>query len=59
MLSRGIIDYVRSQKKTWDHQAEKTDDTEDEFFDIADESIELNPKHDGQKEAYNLMDVLV
>ena len=60
VVKSGIIDYVRSQKKTWDHQAEKTDDTEDEFFDIADESIELNPEARlDKKEAYNLMDVLL
>ena len=60
VVKSGIIDYVRSQKRTWDHQAEKTDDTEDEFFDIADESIELNPEARlDKKEAYNLMDVLL
>lgn len=60
VVKSGIIDYIRSQKKTWDHQAEKTDDTEDEFFDIADESIELNPEARlDKKEAYNLMDVLL
>ena len=60
VVKSGIIDYVRSQKKTWDHQAEKTDDTEDEFFDIADESVELNPEARlDKKEAYNLMDVLL
>lgn len=60
VVKSGIIDYVRSQKKTWDHQAEKTDDTEDEFFDIADESIELNPEARlDKKEAYNIMDVLL
>ena len=60
VIKSGIIDYVRSQKRTWDHQAEKTDDTEDEFFDIADESIELNPEARlDKKEAYNLMDVLL
>ena len=60
VVKSGIIDYVRSQKKTWDYQAEKTDDTEDEFFDIADESIELNPEARlDKKEAYNLMDVLL
>ena len=60
VVKSGIIDYVRSQKKTWDHQAEKTDDTEDEFFHIADESIELNPEARlDKKEAYNLMDVLL
>lgn len=60
VVKSGIIDYVRSQKKTWDHQVEKTDDTEDEFFDIADESIELNPEARlDKKEAYNLMDVLL
>ena len=60
VVKSGIIDYVRSQKKTWDNQAEKTDDTEDEFFDIADESIELNPEARlDKKEAYNLMDVLL
>lgn len=60
VIKSGIIDYVRSQKRTWDHQAEKTDDTEDELFDIADESIELNPEARlDKKEAYNLMDVLL
>lgn len=60
VVKSGIIDYVRSQKRTWDHQAEKTDDTEDEFFDIADESIELNPEARlDKKETYNLMDVLL
>lgn len=60
VVKSGIIDYVRSQKRTWDHQAEKTDDTEDEFFDIADESVELNPEARlDKKEAYNLMDVLL
>lgn len=60
VVKSGIIDYVRSQKRTWDHQAEKTDDTEDEFFDIADESVELNPEARlDKKEAYNIMDVLL
>lgn len=60
VIKSGIIDYVRSQKRTWDHQAEKTDDTEDEFFDIADESVELNPEARlDKKEAYNIMDVLL
>lgn len=60
VIKSGIIDYVRSQKRTWDHQAEKTDDTEDELFDIADESIELNPEARlDKKEAYNIMDVLL
>lgn len=60
VIKSGIIDYVRSQKRTWDHQAEKTDDTEDELFDIADESIELNPEARlDKREAYNLMDVLL